>query len=171
MGEFIYAGRPWPAPFGPVFACSNPFPADLVFCTDKRNRAKEKRPRCVGLRLLCALQSGLGSGYALRHAPHYSGPAFQCSTTQKGMEGQSLRTKDQGQKIKIKIWKVVYMMCFHLIDLLFFHNLIRREGAPPTAKPIHSLLTGFCGRRALAAKGFPIPYRLAKHHREPEGQV
>jgi len=81
MGEFIYAGRPWPAPFGPVFACSNPLPADLVFYTDKRNRTKEKPPRCVGLRLLCALQS---EPHYLRHAPHLSGPAFQCSTTQKG---------------------------------------------------------------------------------------
>jgi len=42
MDEFIYAGCPWPAPFGPVFACSNPLPADLVFCTDKRLKTKDQ---------------------------------------------------------------------------------------------------------------------------------
>jgi len=101
MDEFIYAGRPWPAPFGPVFDCSNPLTADLAFCTDKRNRTKENPPHRVGLRLLCALQSEPGavnSGYALRHAPRYSGPAFQCSTTQKGMKTGGKRKGKRGKE-------------------------------------------------------------------------
>jgi len=61
------------------------------FCTDKRNGTKEKPPRCVGLRRLCALQSepGTVNSLSLRHAPRYSGSDFQCSTTQKGMEDQN----------------------------------------------------------------------------------
>jgi len=104
MGEFIYAGRPWPVPFGPVFACSNPLPADLVFCTDKRNRTKEKPPRCAGLRLLCALQSGPGtvnSGYALRQALRFTRPSLPVLDNQKG-KGRS-KTKDKRLKAKDKI--------------------------------------------------------------------
>ncbi len=58
------------------------------FYTDKRNGTKEKPPHRVGLRLLCALQSGTGTvnSLSLRQAPRLSGPDFQCSTTQKGIE-------------------------------------------------------------------------------------
>jgi hypothetical protein len=51
----------------------------------------------------------------------------------------------------------------------FFFTLIRREGAPPTTKQMHPLLTGFCGRRSLAAKGFPIPFRLSRRVQAMDG--
>jgi len=97
MGEFIYSGHPWPSPFGPVFDCSNPHPADLVFWIILTNQRKAA-PMCWPTATLRAsVWTGRGELAALRHAPHYSGPAFQCSTTQKGIGGQRLTTKDENQ--------------------------------------------------------------------------
>jgi len=43
IDEFIYAGHPGSAPFGPVFACSNPPLANLVIYSDKRNEAEKSQ--------------------------------------------------------------------------------------------------------------------------------
>jgi len=44
----------------------------------------------------------VNSGYALRQAPLFSGPSFQCSTTQKGIRDQRLRNKGQRPKTEGK---------------------------------------------------------------------
>jgi len=71
-----------------LFRVFRPLWASYFLYTDIESNQRNP-PHRVGLRLLCALQSEPGavnSGYALRQAPRYSGPDFQCSTTQKGMK-------------------------------------------------------------------------------------
>jgi len=82
----------------------------FLYLSKETHQKNIKDTPCVGLQLLCALQSEPGavnSGYALRHAPHLSGPAFQCSTTHKGMDGS--KPKDQKQKA------ISHRICFDLL--------------------------------------------------------
>jgi len=74
----------------------------ISFVRTKETEPKKNRP--VVLACGCSARFSLSralvnSGYALRHAPRLSGPAFQCSTTQKGMGESKAKTKIKNEMV------------------------------------------------------------------------
>jgi hypothetical protein len=70
----------------------SPFMGEFIsFVRTKETEPKKTRPVVLAFGVSARFSLGTGRGEqlaALKHAPHLSGPAFQCSTTQKGMGGQ-----------------------------------------------------------------------------------
>jgi len=109
MGEFIYSGHPWPSPFGPVFNCLNPLPADLVFWIIYSNQRQP--PHYVGLRRLCALQSEPG---AVNYAALFPAQPSSARQPKRGWRSKpwpeafacaKLNYRFRLSRQKTKIWK------------------------------------------------------------------
>ena len=130
-------------------------------CGQKKQNQRKSAPSCwPSATLRASVLTGHGElGLRPQTCTVLFRPSLPVLDNPKG-DGRS-KTKDQISKPGK--WRRSANHAFNFQFPAFF-ILIRREGAPPTAKPMHSF-NNSCGRRALAAKGFPIPFRLAEKHR------